>query len=168
MRDELVAVFAGPDEAHRALDALREQGIGGVRVASPAPFPVVHMTGQPGPWRALGWIALVGGLTGLGSAIALQVITSVHLGLVVGGKPIVAWTSFGVIMFELTMLFAGCFNLAAFALLSAIARRRVARAARDQVTCDRIALVVPLAGVEDEIRKAIRDSITAAALEVVP
>lgn len=146
MPDDLVAVFTGPDAAARALRGLNAAGVPGVRVVSPAPYPVVHLTGQPGPWRYLGTIALVGGLTGLGAATALQVMTSRSLNIIVGGKPIVAWPAFGVVMFELTMLFAGIFCFSALVLLSALARRRVSARARGQVGSERIVVVVP--GVE--------------------
>ena len=57
----------------------------------------------------------------------------------VGGKPILAWTAFGVIMFELTMLFAGVANFLALVLLSAATRRGVAlaRAGGDEQRADR-------------------------------
>ena len=93
MADALIAIFADPDAASRALAALRDGGVTTARVASPAPFPVVQQTGHPGPWRVLGWIALVGGIAGLASATALQVITSRSLDQIVGGKPVVSWTA---------------------------------------------------------------------------
>jgi hypothetical protein len=146
MAEELVVVFSDPDAAADALRALAGAGIPGVRVASPAPYPAVHLTGQPGPWRFLGTIALVGGLTGLGLATALQVITSRSLNIIVGGKPVLAWPAFGVVMFELTMLFAGIFNFTALVLLSALARRRISARARAQVGTERIVVVVPATG----------------------
>ena len=105
MPDDLVAVFTDPDLAAAALGRLSAMDVSGARVISPAPYPAVHLTGRPGPWRYLGAIALVGGLTGLGAATALQVITSRSLNIIVGGKPIVSWPAFGVVMFELTLLF---------------------------------------------------------------
>ena len=78
MRDEVIAVFADPDAASRALLALRADGVLTARVASPAPYPAVEQTGHPGPWRVLGYIALVGGIVGLSCAMALEVFTSRH------------------------------------------------------------------------------------------
>jgi hypothetical protein len=162
MPEPLVAVFADPDEAARALTALQAAQVVGARVASPAPFPAVHLTGLPGPWRVLGKVALFGGLTGLSVAAALQAITSQSLGLVVGGKPILAWPAFGVIMFELTMLFAGASNFAALVILSALARRRVPRAARDLVDSQRIVVVVPADQLEGARGVAVRQALGAA------
>jgi hypothetical protein len=146
MADEIVAVFSDPDAAARALGALQASAVAGVQVASPAPFPIVHLTGQPGPWRWLGPVALFGGLTGLSTATALEVITSKSLNMIVGGKPIVSWPAFAVVMFELTMLFAGAANFTALIVLSALARRRMPRAAREQVNSERIVVFVPGGG----------------------
>jgi hypothetical protein len=167
MRDDLVAVFADPDGAARALQALHADSMTTARVVSPAPFPAVHQTGRPGPWRVLAWIALVGGLTGLGCATALQVVTSRSMDLIVGGKPILSWTAFGVVMFELTMLFAGLANFAALVVLSAFTRRTVPRPARRQVAADRLVVVVPLEGCSEEREVAIR-RLLSGAVEVRP
>ena len=129
--------------------------------------PVIHHTGHPGPWGALGWIALVGGLTGLGCATAFEVATSMSVGLIVGGKPIVSWTAFGVIMFELTLLFAGIANFSALVILSAFTRRWFPRRAREQVTSERIVIVVPVHGVPEERKRAIRGLLSQAG-EVLP
>ncbi|HSQ62248.1 MAG TPA: quinol:electron acceptor oxidoreductase subunit ActD [Polyangiaceae bacterium] len=158
--DDVIAVFADPDAAEQALVALRDEGVAGARVASPAPFPAVHRTGHPGPWRALGWIALIGGLTGLSSAAAFQVASMESMNMIVGGKPIVSWTAFGVIMFELTLLFAGVSNFSALVILSAFTRRRLPKRARKEVTSERIVVVVPLGGVPDERRNAIKRSLS--------
>jgi len=80
MSDELIAVFADPDAASHALTALAGEGVTGARIASPAAFPAVEETGRPGPWRVLGWVALVAGLTGLACAMALEVVTSKSMG----------------------------------------------------------------------------------------
>jgi hypothetical protein len=167
MRDDLVALFPDPDSAASALRALHDDRVTTARVVASAPFPAVHETGRPGPWRTLGWIALVGGLTGLSCAMALEVATSRSMDLVVGGKPIVSWTAFGVVMFELTMLFAGLTNFAALVILSAFTRRTVSRRARREVTTDRLVVVVPLEGCSEEREAAIRRSLSGA-LEVRP
>ncbi len=161
-RDDFVAVFADPDAAEKALHSLHDEGVKTARVASPAPFPVVRHTGHPGPWRALGWIALVGGMTGLGCAIALQVVTSKSMNLIVGGKPIVSWTAFGIIMFELTLLFAGVTNFSALVILSAVTRRWFPRRVRKEVTSERIVVVVPMGGVPEERKRVIRRALSEA------
>ena len=166
MRDDVIAVFTDPDAASRALTALRSAGVTTARIASPAPYPAVHQTGHPGPWRVLGWIALAAGITGLGGAIALEVGTSTAMGHIVGGKPVVSWTAFGVVMFEMTMLFAGLSTLLAMVILGALARRGVARRARGAVTSERIVVVIPGADAPELRREAIAQSL-ADAVEVL-
>jgi len=165
MSDELIAVFGDPDTASRALSALAADGVTTARIVSPAPYPAVNQTGHPGPWRVLGWVALIAGITGLCCAMALEVLTSKALDQVVGGKPVVSWTAFGVVMFEMTMLFAGLSTFATLVVLAAITRRSVARRARAELTSERIVVVVPLGGVGPERRAAIDRSL-AGALEV--
>src|SRR5579863_601208 len=160
MREDLVAEFVDPDGAARALRALQQERVTTARVVSSAPFPAVHATGRPGPWRMLSRIALVGGLTGLGCAMALEVATSRSMDLIVGGKPIVSWTAFGVVMFELTMLFAGLSNFVALVILAAFTRRAVSRRAREVVSTDRLVVVVPLEGQSDEREAAIRRALS--------
>ena len=155
MRDELIAVFADPDAASRALTALAADGVTRARVASPAAFPVVEQTGHPGPWRILGWVTLVAAFTGLGCAIALEVITSKSMDQIVGGKPVVSWTAFGIVMFEMTMLFAGIATFFTLVVLAAVARRGVAKRARAAVTCDRVVVAIPLDGGNADRRRAI-------------
>jgi Protein of unknown function (DUF3341) len=154
MADELVAIYADPGAAMDAVQALRSRGISNARVSSPAGFPVVEMADHRGDSRLQGWLAFLGGLTGLGCAAWLQVATSKSLGLMVGGKPIVAWTAFGVIMFELTMLFAGATNFVALIVLAALARRKMSRAVREQLSSDRIVVVVRLADLAPNLREA--------------
>lgn len=167
MRDDLVAIFADPSAASLALHVLRGEEVTDAQVASPASFPAVHAAARPGRSRRLSAAALGGALTGLGLAIALQVATSESLGLNVGGKPIVSWTAFGVVMFELTMLFAGVSAFAALAVLAALERRRVSRQALEQVNSERIVVVVPASHLADERRAAIRESLLSTAAEVL-
>jgi hypothetical protein len=156
MSEPLVTVFTDPDAAARALRALRQAEVTGAQVASPAPFPAVHLTGRPGPWPLLGKLALLGGVTGLACAALLQAITSESLGLMVGGKPILSWPAFGVIMFELTMLFAGGANFLALVILAAISRRRMPPQARAEVNSEQIVILVPADQVLGDRGKAVR------------
>jgi hypothetical protein len=159
MPEPVVTLFEDPDAAARALRRLREAEVTDARVVSAVPFPAVHLTGRPGPWPVLGKVALAGAITGLTTAALLQALTSRSMGLVVGGKPILAWPAFGVIMFELTMLFAGVANFVALVLLSAAARRRVALAARAAANSEQIAVVVPGERLEGPGAAAVRSAL---------
>ena len=167
MPEPLVAIFADPDAAAAALRALRLADVTGARVASPAPFPAVHLTGLPGPWRLLGKVALIGGLSGLAGAAALQAITSQSLGIVVGGKPILAWPAFGVIMFELTMLFGGASTFFSLVILAALARRKVSLQARQAMSSEQVVVVVPLLGQDAAGRAAIQQLLRDGPAEVL-
>lgn len=146
-----IAVYDDPDRAAAALQSLAGLGVEGVRVASPAAYPAVHLTGRPGPWRLMGWLALVGGIVGLLTAVGLEVGTSLANPVDVGGKPVVAWIPYGVVMFELTMLGAGVTNFLALVVLAFTSRRRVPKAVRQAVASDRLAVVVPAAGDDDRL-----------------
>jgi hypothetical protein len=168
MPDELIATYADPGAALGAVQALRARGVSDIHLSSPAGFPVVDAVDHRGDSQAQGWIAFCGGLVGLSTAIWLQVATSKSLGLIVGGKPIVAWTAFGVIMFELTMLFAGGANLTALIVLATLARRKMSRAAREQLSADRILVVVPLGGLAPQLREAVRETLGNAVVGAAP
>jgi len=143
MPEPWIALYDGPDEAADALRSLDELGIEGVRLISPAAYPAVHMTGRPGPWRLMSWLALIGGFLGLATAIALEVGSSVAHPFDVGGKPVVAWIPYGVVMFELTMLGAGVTSFCSLIVLAFLSRLRVPKAARRAVAGDRLAIVLP-------------------------
>jgi molybdopterin-containing oxidoreductase family membrane subunit len=70
-------------------------------------------------------MAFGGAVAGCATGAWLQRTTSLALPLVVGGKPIVAWVPFGVIIFELTMLGAGLCTFVGMAVLASLGRRRV-------------------------------------------
>lgn len=167
MREDLIAIYPDPGAALRGLRALRAESVTTAQLASPAPLPAAHEGGDHEGPGTLGWMALSGALTGLACAMALEVATSDALGLVVGGKPVVSWVAFGVVLFELTMLFAGIANFAALVVLCAAARRRVSRTAREQVSSARIVLVVPGDHLGEDRRAAVRRCLEGTAAEVL-
>jgi len=164
MSRRLIAVFADAGAATRALRALEALGVADATVVSP--FPLAHRGHRPGPERFLGWLVFGGGVAGLTTAIALQAGTSLVHPFVVGGKPVLAWPAFGVVMFELTLLFAGVVNFAGLAVLGAHGRRSFPAAARRALASDRLALVVPVDSSVTDREAAVRGAL-AEALEVV-
>jgi len=83
-----------------------------VRVAMPAPFPeLVEAVGGKKSW--LGAATLPGALLGLLLGIGLTAGTSLAWPLVTGGKPIVSWPPFVIVIFEVTVLVGALVNLAA-------------------------------------------------------
>ena len=166
MSSRLLAVFGDSASTDRAVRALEALGVPGVRVASPAPFAFLHRVHRRGAERFLGWLVLGGALVGLAAAIALQVGTTLVHPFVVGGKPILAWPAFGVVMFELTLLGAGVTNFLALALFGAWGRISFPADARKAVAGDRFAVVVPAGAETIERELAIRQAL-AEALEII-
>lgn len=165
MSEDLVGIYPDAPSALSALDALRRADVNTSQIASPAPLPF-HASDPHDRSSSLSWIALCGALTGLGGAMAVQVATSDSLGLVVGGKPIVSWMAFAVVMFELTMLFAGAANFVALLVLCAVARRRVSPRIFEEVKSGHIVVVVPAAHLEDSRRTEIRTALQTPTAEV--
>jgi Alternative complex III, ActD subunit len=111
MAARVLGTFGSPGAAAAAIRELREAGCSDVRAAMPAPFPEV-MSALGKPRSRVGAITWSGTLVGLACGIALPVTTSLALGLVVGGKPVVAVPAFVVIFFEVTVLIGSLTNLA--------------------------------------------------------
>lgn len=157
----MIAIFDDPDRAAEALHALGKLRVPGVRLVSPAAYPAIEMTGHPGPWRRMGWLALGGAIAGLVLAIVLEVGSALSYPIDVGGKPVVAWIPYGVVMFELTMLGAGATSFFSLVILAFGARRRVPATARRAVASDRLVVVVPPApdDRDDGIRAALAGAI---------
>jgi hypothetical protein len=110
----VVATFASPAAAARAIRALREAGVADVRAAMPTPFPeVVEALGRPR--SRLGLATFPGAIAGLLAGIALTVGTSLAWPLVTGGKPIVSIPPFAIVIFEVTVLVGSLTNLVAVA-----------------------------------------------------
>jgi hypothetical protein len=109
---ELVGSFAGEEECIHAIEALKNGGIA-FRVFSPIPSEhLVHALGRGlSPVRAF---VLIGGISGVLTGLAITVGTSWEWNLIVGGKPVVSWPPFIIIMFELMILFGGLSAALAF------------------------------------------------------
>ncbi len=120
----VLAIFADPAAAARAIRALRGQGFT-VRAAMPAPFPeVVAALGRPR--SAIDFITLPGALLGILVGTALTVGTSLAWPLVTGGKPIVSVPPFVIVIFEVSVLVGSLTNLVAVSVGSRLGGRATA------------------------------------------
>jgi Na+(H+)/acetate symporter ActP len=147
----VVATFAAPADAARAIGALRAAGFR-VEAAMPAPFPeVVAALGRPR--SRLGLVTFPGAIAGLLAGTALTVGTSVAWPLVTGGKPIVSIPPFVIVIFELTVLVGALVNLAAVAVGSLRGARREAAVSRPRAVEDRVAVLA--AGADREAARRI-------------
>ncbi len=137
----VLALFSEPDQAARAIEALRAAGLEDVHAAMPAPFPgVLRALGQPR--SRLGGGVFLGTVVGVASGYALCVATSLAWPLVTGGKPIVSWPAFTVIGFEAAVLIGGLTTHALLAFTTAASRLRERAALRDpRFSQDRIGVL---------------------------
>jgi hypothetical protein len=108
----VLAAFATPGDAARAIRALRASGFADVRAAMPAAYPEV-MAALARPRSPIAFASLPGAVVGVGAGVALTVGTSLLLHLVTGGKPVVSVPPFVVISFELAILVGAIATLGA-------------------------------------------------------
>jgi hypothetical protein len=108
----VLAAFAAPADAARAIRALRECGFEDVRAAMPAPYPEV-MEALARPRSPIAFASLPGAVLGVGAGLALTIGTSLLWRLVTGGKPVVSVPPFVVISFELAILVGAISTVAA-------------------------------------------------------
>ena len=101
----IYGLFDKPDAAQRAFTSLRRSGIpsADITVVSGEPFEAFEFSHRDHS-MILFRLALVGGIIGFISAVALTRGTELAWPLVTGGMPIVAWWPNIVIIFEMTML----------------------------------------------------------------
>ena len=101
----IYGLYADPDIAQRAVNALRAAGVADqeIEVISSEPFEEYEFSHRDKPtWMF--WIAGAGGAVGLLFAFWLTRTTELSWPLPTGGMPIVAMWPNLIVMFELTML----------------------------------------------------------------
>ena len=109
-RDErifgLLAEYESPEILAAAAAKVTERGF--ERTDAYAPFPIEGLPAALGYRKSrLGWLAALGGATGILLGFALQYYTSVvDYPINVGGRPLASWPAFAVISFELCILTA--------------------------------------------------------------
>jgi hypothetical protein len=108
----VLAAFAGPADAARAIRALRANGFEDVRAAMPAAYPDV-MAALEKPESPIAFASLPGAAIGASAGLALTIGTTLVWRLVTGGKPVVSFPPFVVISFELAILVGAIATLAA-------------------------------------------------------
>ncbi len=133
----VLASFAEPSAAARAVRALKAAGFADVRAAMPAPFPeVVAAIGKSR--SRIDFVTFPGALLGLLCGIGLTVGTSVAWPLVTGGQPIVSVPPFVIVIFEVTVLIGSLTNLLAVSVGSWHGGRARVFPAHQKFNADRI------------------------------
>jgi hypothetical protein len=101
----IYGLFDRPDAAQRAFTSLKRTGVpsADITVVSGEPFEAFEFSHRDHS-MILFRLALLGGIIGFISAVALTRGTELAWPLVTGGMPVVAWWPNLVIIFEMTML----------------------------------------------------------------
>lgn len=101
----IYGLFAGPDSADRAVNALQAAGVSRreIVVMSAEPFGEYSFS-QAEHATVMPWLAVLGGVVGGVSGYLLAAYTQVAYPLNTGGMPIIAPWPTGIITYELTML----------------------------------------------------------------
>ena len=139
--NEIVGSFADEMACTHCIEKLRAVRPAALRVFSPIPsHHIEHAIGKPKS-RVRAFV-LTGGALGIVSAIALTVGTSWEWNLVVGGKPIVSWPPFIIIMFELMVLFGGISAVLSFLFNARVPAFEIERGYSSRFSEDRFGIVV--------------------------
>jgi hypothetical protein len=102
----LMAKFNSPEEVLAATRAARDEGYRAMEAYSP--FPVEGLDELLDYKPTIQYWVLIGGIVGAITGFALQYYASViSYPIIIGGRPFNSWPAFIIIIFELTILFAG-------------------------------------------------------------
>jgi len=157
----IYGLFDTPDAAQRAYTGLKRSGVAtrDITVISAEPFEAFEFSHRDHS-MILFRLALVGGILGFLSAVALVRGTELAWPIVTGGMPIVAWWPNLVIIFEMTML--GAIVTTVISLLAASKLPKFGKTLYDPAVSDgKILVGVPLTrvtGSPDAVRDTLNSS----------
>lgn len=100
----VLGIFARLEPLLEACKRLRREGVQKFQVITPIPVEEVQEILEK-PRSSVRLFALIGGMLGMASGFALTIWTSLDIGLISGGKPIISLPAYVVIAFEMTILF---------------------------------------------------------------
>ncbi len=104
----MVAEFDDPTALVEAARRIKQEGYRHLEAYTPYPIEdlheIIHVNNR------VPLICLIGGLLGAATAWSMEYyIAAIDYPINVGGRPLYSWPAFIPILFELTVLFAGCF-----------------------------------------------------------
>jgi len=101
----MLGLFSNEDQAVAVIRELEGKPWKLQRVHSPVPS---HRIAEALKLKKskVGYFTLMGGIFGFLSGFALAIFTATKWGLIIGGKPVVAWIPFVIVGFEFTILFS--------------------------------------------------------------
>ncbi len=102
----MIARFDTPEAVVEATRRAREAGY--KRMEAYSPFPIEELAEILDFEPKIQYLVLIGGIVGAITGFGLQYYASViSYPLIIGGRPFNSWPAFIVVIFELTILFAG-------------------------------------------------------------
>ncbi len=102
----LMAKFDSPEAVLEATRSAREAGY--KKMEAYSPFPIEELADLLDFKPSIQYLVFIGGVVGAISGFALQYYASViSYPIIVGGRPFNSWPAFIIVIFELTILFAG-------------------------------------------------------------
>jgi hypothetical protein len=140
-RHSVIGFFADVDSLMKALKEAKAEQCGEVRTISPIPLHGVDeaLGSGPSPVRRF---TLAGGLLGLLIGWTLTIGSVEHYPIIVGGKPLISLTPFGVIAYVCTILFGALFTVAGMLINARLPRIQVGRGYDPRLTGNRFGLQV--------------------------
>jgi hypothetical protein len=158
-----IGFFTTIDELTAAVKAALSEHCGEIRTISPVPLPAIDemLDPKPSPVRRF---TLAGALLGFLTGWALTIGSAQHYPLIVGGKPLVSLTPFGVIAYICTILFGALFTVAGMLINARLPRMKAGRGYDSRLTGNRFGLQI-LCG-EPDLEKISRRLMELGAEEV--
>jgi molybdopterin-containing oxidoreductase family membrane subunit len=137
----VIGFFATFDALLAAVRAAQKENYGRLRTISPVPLPEVDdlLASKPSPVRMF---TLAGGLVGFLTGWALTIGSVEHYPIIVGGKPLISLTPFGVVAYICTILFGSLFTVAGMLINARLPKIQVGRDYDPRLTGNRFGLQV--------------------------
>jgi hypothetical protein len=163
MAEKILAIFETADDASRAVETLRREGVSRDRITIMSSEPVHIAADEDHNKKSrIALFAIAGAVIGGLGAYLLTALTSRSVNLVTGGMPIVSPWPFGIIIYEMTALGAILGSLGRMIYEARLARPGALSDYDEAVADGRIVLLVAC---DDEarataIKKALADEAT--------
>jgi hypothetical protein len=117
----VLGAFRDLDAAVGAIEALKENRVGAVRVFTPTPRHELEAAIEPPPSPVRRY-TLIGGLLGVTFGYWIAIWASDYWPLVVGGKPVASWVPYTIFGFEVMVLIGALSTVAGLFIHSRIPR----------------------------------------------
>jgi molybdopterin-containing oxidoreductase family membrane subunit len=141
MPHSVVGFYAEFPPLVAATRAAKAQNCGEIRTISPIPLPEIDeiLGTKRSPVRRF---ALAGGLLGCIAGWAVTIGSVEHYPIIVGGKPLLSFTPFGVVAYICTILFGVLFTVAGMLINARLPRIQVGRGYDPRLTGNRFGLQI--------------------------